>query len=254
MFSSAEMQLIYRVANAPIQMFPYPHILVHDVFPEEFYRELRKHLPPGSAYKSLKAMGRVGSDYSDQRFVLPLTPDEVSMLSEPYRSFWDQTAQWLLGGPFGQILLQKFGPLLAHRFPNPAAVEYHHEALVIQDRTNYKLGPHTDSPAKVLSLLFYLPANASMPHLGTSMYVPKDPSFTCPGGQHHAFAGFVRLLTMPYVPNTLLGFMKTPNAFHGVEPISEPNIERALLLYDVKHQAVAAVPAQPAVPHTRFSF
>ncbi len=57
MFSSAEMQLIYTVANAPIRMFPYPHFLVHDVLPEEFYRELRRHLPPSSAYQSTQDHG-----------------------------------------------------------------------------------------------------------------------------------------------------------------------------------------------------
>ena len=255
MFLSAEMQLIYKFANAPIRMFPYPHVLVHDVFPADFYLELRRHLPPSGAYKSLKAMGRVRSGYPDTRGVLPLTPDEVAALSEPYRSFWDRTARWLLGGPFGQVVLQKFGPLLAQRFENPAAVQFHHEALVVQDRTNYKLGPHTDSPAKIFSLLFYLPADDSMPHLGTSMYLPKDPAFTCPGGPHHQFEGFNRLLTVPYVPNTLFGFLKTPNAFHGVEPIAETNVERALLLYDIKSEDAPAAPSQPEIkPLTQFSF
>jgi hypothetical protein len=255
MFSSAETQLVYKVANAPIQTFPYPHILVRDVFPADFYRALREHLPPANAYKTLKALGRVSGDYADTRVVLPLTPDEVAALAEPYRSFWNETAQWLLGGSFGQIVLQKFRHLLTHRFENPSAIKFHHEALVIQDRTNYSLGPHTDSPAKVLSFLFYLPADDTQAHLGTSMYVPKDPSFTCPGGPHHAFEGFRRLLTVPYLPNTLLAFVKTPNAFHGVEPIAEPNVERALLLYDIKVADVSAVPVQPAAkPHTQFSF
>ncbi len=257
MFSSPEMQLVYRVANAPIQMFPYPHILVQDVFPEDFYGELRRHLPPRTAYKSLKAMGRVGRDYPDTRAVLPLTPHEVAALSEPYRSFWETTASWLLGVgcPFGSIVLQKFAPLLTQRFADPSAVEFHHEVLVVQDRTDYSLGPHTDSPSKVISMLLYLPADASMPHLGTSMYVPKDPSFTCPGGPHYEFDGFNRVLTAPYVPNTLFAFLKTPNAFHGVEPIAEPNVERALLLYDIAVKAVPAAPPEPEIkPRTQFSF
>ncbi len=254
MFSSAEMQLLYKVANAPIESFPYPHILVHDVFPQDFYQQLRSHLPPSSAYKSLKALGRVSGNYAETRSVLPLTPDEVAALPEPYRTFWNETAHWMLGGSFGQIVLQKFGPLLAQRFENPTALEYRHEALVVQDRTKYSLGPHTDSPAKVLSFLFYLPADASMPHLGTSMYLPKDPTLTCPGGPHHSFDKFDRLLTMPYVPNTLFGFMKTPNAFHGVEPIAEPDVERALLLYDIKARNVPADVAPASAALTQFSF
>jgi len=256
MFSSAEMQLLYKVGNAPIQTFPYPHILVHDVFPADFYERLRANLPPRDAYRTLKSLGRVGGDYPDTRGVLPLTPDNVATLPDPCRGFWNETGQWLLGGSFAQVVLNKFGPLLAQRFPNPAAVNFRHEVLVIQDRTNYALGPHTDSPRKVLSFLFYLPGDDSRPHLGTSMYLPKDPSFTCPGGPHHPFEMFHRLLTVPYVPNTLFAFMKTPNAFHGVEPISDPDVERALMLYDIYSGNLPAAQPTPAAtpPRAQFSF
>lgn len=42
------------------------------------------------------------------------------------------------------------------------------------------------------------------------------------------------MLTLPYVPNVLFAFMKTPNSFHGVEPIEEPEVQRDLLLYDIR--------------------
>ena len=255
MFSNAESQLIYKVANAPIRMYPYPHILVHDVFPADFYRTLREHLPPPNAYKTLTSLGRVSGNYPDTRVVLPLTKPAVADLAEPYRGFWDDTSRWLLGGFFGQSVLQKFGPLFGARFANPATVQFQQESLVIQDRTNYSLGPHTDAPRKVVSLLFYLPADASMPHLGTSMYLPRNPSFTCPGGPHYPGTGFQRLLTMPYVPNTLFGFLKTPNSFHGVEPIVEPAVERALMLFDIYAEESMPAPAPaPTKPHTQFSF
>ena len=254
MFSSAETQLIYKVANAPIRLFPYPHILVDDVFPHDYYRLIRDNLPPSSAFKSLKSLGRVSENYPDTRSVLPLTPDDVGGLAEPYRTFWDGFARWLLGGSFGGVVLQKFAPLLAQRFADPVAVDYQHESLIVQDRTNYSLAPHTDSPSKVISFLFYLPADAAMPHLGTSMYVPKDPAFTCAGGPHHAFENFERLLTVPYKPNTLFGFMKTPNAFHGVEPIADRDVERALLLYDIKAKNVPAGATGESRPLTQFSF
>jgi hypothetical protein len=244
MFSSAEHQLAYKVANAPVHVFPYPHIIVHDVFPRDYYSALRRHLPPNNAYKSLQSLGRVSDAYPNTRSVLPLTPNEIAALPHPCRDFWTETAAWLLGSRFANVVLKKFGPFLAQRFDNLAAMRFHHESLVIQDHTHYALGPHTDSPTKVLSFLFYLPEDDSMPHLGTSMYLPKDPAFTCPGGPHHPFERFERLLTVPYVPNTLFAFVKTLNAFHGVEPIAEPNVERALLLYDIKLKN--AVPTSPS--------
>ena len=66
------------------------------------------------------------------------------------------------------------------------------------------------------------------------MYTPIDNNFTCEGGPHHKFHQFKLLKTAPYKPNTLFGFFKTNNSFHGVEPIKE-NIRRDLLIYDVQY-------------------
>jgi len=64
--------------------------------------------------------------------------------------------------------------------------------------------------------------------------VPKDRRFTCPGGPHHRFDGFDRMLTMPYLPNSLFAFFKTKNSFHGVEPVNDAGAQRNLLLYDLR--------------------
>lgn len=260
MSSDVNLHVLYKVANAPISPFPFPHIYVRDVFPGDFYRELRARLPPAESFKDLKALGRVGSGYPDTRLVMPVTRENVQALAEPLRSFWDELAQWLLGG-FGQMVLAKFAQFLNQRFGDIRKMEFYDEALVVQDYTSYSLGPHTDSPQKVLSFLFYLPADDSLAHLGTSIYVPKDPGFTCPGGPHHRFEMFERMVTMPFVPNALFAFLKTPNSFHGVEPIKETNIRRDLLLYDVKvnnppelRQQAPAATHPAASPVSNFTF
>jgi hypothetical protein len=245
MSSSAELQALYRIANATIRPFPYPHIYVRDVFPEDYYRELRANLPPRDAYTSLKQLGRVGESYPDSRFVLPLEPEVLDNLAEPLRRFWGGLGNWLYGPTFGQLILGKFRPMLEQRFSGAAGLQFVNEALLVQDYSTYMLGPHTDSPSKVMSFLFYLPEDDSLKNLGTSIYVPKNRSFTCAGGPHHPFDQFDRMLTMPYMPNSLFAFLKTPNAFHGVEPISEP-VRRDLLLFDLKVKTPAKAATPPA--------
>jgi hypothetical protein len=160
-------------------------------------------------------------------------------------------------------MVAKFGVYLQQRFQDLQAQRFFDEALIVRDRTQYSLGPHTDATNKVLSFLFYLPPDASMAHLGTSLYVPRDPRFTCPGGPHHGFELFRRVHTMEYLPNTLFAFMKTPDSFHGVEPITQPDVQRDLLLYDIKvaqpQQGVQAQPPGAAAasgdaPRIKFSF
>ena len=232
MSSDARLHVLYKAANAPIHAFPFPHIYVRDVFPEDYYRQLRAALPPAETYKTLRALGRVGPTYSDKRFVIPITKENAQAMAEPFRSFWTELADWMLV-EFGTVMLSKFEPFLQQRFGNGTTLGCYNEALLIQDWTTYSLGPHTDTPRKVLSFLFYLPADDSLARLGTSIYVPKQPDFQCSGGPHHPFEMFDRVTTMPYLPNTLFAFIKSNKSFHGVEPITEGNVRRDLLLFDI---------------------
>jgi hypothetical protein len=245
MSSSAELTAAYAIGNAPIQVFPFPHIYVRDVFPREYYEEIRRRLPPAELLQPITQARNVRGPY-DERFVLGLTPEDLARLPEPYRAFWTELARWMVGGRFAQLVLGKFAPFIEQRFQGMSGVQFTDEALLVEDRTRYALGPHTDTPLKVLSMLFYLPADESQSHLGTSIYVPKDPGFVCEGGPHHPFERFDRMVTMPFLPNSLFAFLKTANSFHGVEPIRDGGVRRHLLLYDVRlARAPAQVPAAP---------
>lgn len=261
MYSDVSLHVLYKIANAPINLFPYPHIYVRDVFPPDFYRELRAHLPPAEAYKNLKALNRVGGNYADTRLVMEVTPENVQGLPDPTRSFWATIAQWMLGGAVGQVSISRFAEFLGQRFGDLRQTRFYDEALLVRDCTTYSLGPHTDAPEKVLSFLFYLPPDAALARLGTSIYVPKEPGFTCPGGPHYGFERFDRMTTMPFVPNSLFAFLKTHNSFHGVEPLREAGVRRDLLLYDIKvanptelGRQQAAPIGQAASPTSKFTF
>ena len=249
MSSAAQLNMLYRIGNAPVNPFPFPHIYVRDVFPAAFYADLLRHLPPRDAFSPLSAVRPMSSDLYDQtRSVLILSPEHVGRLAEPYRAFWESVAVMLLNGRLGDLLFGKFGQLIQGRFQAQPGADFYDEALLVQDSQNYTLGPHTDSPTKVLAFLFYLPEDDSRPHLGTSIYVPKDRGFTCPGGPHYTFDRFDRMLTMPYVPNTLFGFLKTGHSFHGVEPVTEEGIRRNLLLYDIRVRPQPAAKSPSANP------
>ena len=66
------------------------------------------------------------------------------------------------------------------------------------------------------------------------MYRPKDPSFVCWGGPHHDYDKFDNVATVEFMPNRLLAFPKTERSFHGVEPIKRPNVDRPLLINNVR--------------------
>lgn len=255
MYSAAELQLAYKVGNAPFSMFPFPHFCINDVFPAEFYQRLQAMLPDPGAMRPIEEV-RAVKGYKE-RFVLGLKEKHLATLPEDKRKFWLEVAGWLVGSNFRSLVLTKFQPFIGQRFAGRSNVELYDEALLVQDVTNYRLKPHTDSPRKVVTLLFYLPADDSQKHLGTSIYLPEDPGFTCEGETHHERSKFALLHTNPFLPNTLFAFFKTNNSFHGVEPVADPDCRRWLLLYDIYERPAATVQpaAAPVVaPKLKFTF
>lgn len=240
MYSGVEQHVIYQIANAPVREHPFPHMSVDSVFPQDFYAKLRGHWPAASSLVSLSETGRVyGAKYAE-RLILTLTAEDIERLPPGRREFWSEFAAWFLGHGLFDALMLKFDRYVQARFGEHLEdrVRFFADALVIKDLSNYSLGPHTDNPRKVLALVFYCPDNAERRHLGTSIYVPKDPAFRCKGGPHYDHALFTRAATMEYRPNSLFAFFKTDRSFHGVERITDSNVERDLLLYDVRAQMV----------------
>jgi len=256
MSTAAELQMLYRIGNAPVNPFPFPHFYVRDVFPADFYADLLRHIPPREALAPASEVPAAGTASGEARRALILDQPSVAKLAEPLRSFWAQTAQMLLDGSLGHLLMSKFAQTVETRFAGQTNLQFGDEALLVQDAQHYAAGPHTDAPSKVFSLLFYLAPDDSKPHLGTSIYVPKEVGFTCPGGPYHPVERFHRMLTMPYAANTVFGFVKTPNAFHGVEAVTEADARRTLLLYDIRVRIpqAAQAPQSPAGPAAQFKF
>ena len=240
----------YRIANAPVQPYPYAHFYLRDVFPQDFYAELQRQLPDAQALDRLGQWGRAQG--YPERSIMKLGGERPAALSEAQHLFWRRLAQWAFSGRLGSLVLGKFNAIVEQRLKDMADMEVSDELLLVHDRTRYSLGPHTDSPVKVVSLLFYLPADERLAQYGTSIYLPKDPGFTCPGGPHHGFEGFDRLATMPFVPNSLFGFVKTDNSFHGVEPFLATGAGRWLLLYDLRLHRAETPAAPPPATGVRF--
>jgi hypothetical protein len=200
--------LAYKIANAPIKSFPFPHIYVENVFPNKFYTSLLDCLPAAHDYKGVdgKYKGRTFHDGD-----LPIL--------EPLRSQnWVDIATF----PFKAQIGKKWGTT-----PRCST-----DLRLVLDGENYSIGPHTDAKFKILSFLFYLPNLTTTEDLGTSIYLPRNQEFRCEGGPHYPHEGFVEIYRAPFRSNSLLAFFKTDFSFHGVEPITIP-CRRDVLLWNL---------------------
>lgn len=224
MFSDVHKHVGQKLANVKIDNHPYPHFVIDNIFPDEFYKELLKNPIPKNDLVNLVESKRVGSGYSGARYVVNLDPS-MPTLSYELRSLYENFAKWL-HYYFKNMLLNKFN------LPTNNILA---DALYTKDYQTYSLGPHTDKITKVLTCLIYLPTDNSLSQYGTTIYTPKDKTFTCAGGPHHKRKDFDIFKTIEFVPNRMFCFQKTNNSFHGVEPV-DSDVERTLLIFDLQRE------------------
>ena len=238
MLTETETHLAYKIANAEIKLFPFPHIYLENVFPLDFYKNILDNLPRADDMLPIESVRPV-KGYKE-RFVLELNDEHLKTLPDSKNNFWKKLKQMLVDDArFGNLVFSKFESFISKRFGDKKNLKFFSESLLVEDTTNYALGPHTDSPRKVITMLFYLPADTSQAHLGTSIYIPNDPEFKCAGGPHYGREGFTRVHTNPFLPNSLFAFVKSDKSFHGVERLLDPDSRRWLLLYDIYVQTDA---------------
>ena len=104
-------------------------------------------------------------------------------------------------------------------------VPHETDVRLVRDNPGFSLGPHTDDPKKLVSLIFYIEGGP-----GTSLYVPKKEGFTSDGLSHLDPKDFEKVKECLPEPNSMCGFRRTDKSFHGVELVTQARIT---LLYNI---------------------
>lgn len=217
--------VVARLRECEVVLDPYPHYFLDHVFPEEYYQALLRHLPSSNVYENLFEVTTLKLDHFRHRDQRDLVDGWTESLPPKYKEFWDDFNDWFLGPDLAKAVLHSFAEQLRARFGDENSwPEVSVESQLIRHRAGYFLGPHSDLHTKLVVLLVYLPPDESAAHLGTSIYRPKDPNFSCPNSAHYPFEDFVRVATAPYKPNSLLAFVRSDFSFHGLEPLSEQDV------------------------------
>lgn len=208
-----------------IQDWPYSHCCESGVFGPELYKQILENRPEPSELSQIGEVRGAKMKKYPERFCF-LVGDWFcrKRLPEHKRTFWREFTNGICRGDFAREALRAFGV--------GSGMSLGNEIYLVRDSAGYSLGPHTDTPKKVISVIFYLADDDSHPEFGTSVYVPKGP-MTDPTGKHHDRDGFTLVKTAPYAPNSMFAFKRTDNSFHGVEPVTG---HRWALLYDIQRK------------------
>jgi hypothetical protein len=232
-----------KLKTSPVVTEPFSHMIIEDIFPKDFYKEILAHVPKRDQFISQANSAFPKLRKYDKRLEFKLTPDRISELPEEQFSFWNDMCEWLLGQDLVEFLLEKFSSELKQRFQieDLASLEPHPVACINRDLTGYSLGPHTDAPKKMFVLLFYLPKNEEHAHLGTSIFAPKEDGLTDKSGAHFCFDGFDEVDCIPNKPNSMMLCCWNDQSWHGVKKILEEGIERDTLMYNLNDQRLETI-------------
>ncbi|HKU75052.1 MAG TPA: hypothetical protein VJR02_14160 [Pyrinomonadaceae bacterium] len=213
-----------RLREAQVSLDPYPHFVLDSVFPDEYYRALLENLPSSTSYQNLYKVTTLKLDHFRHRDQRDMSEGWTNELPAEQKEFWDDFDSWFLGEDMAQAVLKTFPDQMRARF-GEAWPSVSVESQLIRHRPGYFLGPHSDLHTKLVVLLIYLAPNENTSHLGTSLYRPKDPDFTCPNSTHYQFEDFIKVKTAPYKPNSMLAFFRSDISFHGLDPLAESDVQ-----------------------------
>lgn len=219
---------IYRkIQNVDIEDSPTPHFVIEDVFSSEDYEKIMANIPSRSLYCPMDEIGWTTG--ASHREVFHYRDDFLGMLPAENERFMRSFFEVVRNVDLMNIAATRFAPWIPELASGDCADKFALEAFLTKDFEGYKISPHSDHPDRVLTLMFYLPRTDECVDSGTSLYVPRDVGFECPGPNCHPFEKFEEVSRVPFKPNTLFGFVKTRTSFHGVSPLPSAGIDRDIL-------------------------
>ena len=235
-------EILKRIKMSKVNTEPFPYTFIENLFPDSYYKNLLEYFPKANQMISLEESGRAHSKDKNtpyaNRMITLFNNERFDKFRGEQRIFWDEFSKLICSKEFIQEIIEKFKPWCSNRLgtllDQTGYIKVSSDALIASDHTGYSINPHTDLPHRLLTFLFYLPKNASLKELGTSIYSHQNPQFESTGSRHYKLEGFNEVARIPFLPNSLLMFIRNNRSFHGVKPIVQEGIRRNLLINNLR--------------------
>lgn len=224
-----------RFAETPVITQPFPHLVIEDIFPEEFYQKIQANWP------EIHHFLEDGSN-----FILPVTKgcNEECNLEYKNKMFWRLFGEVIVNRYIKPRIIEKFAPYfhlkLAMKNFDPKNLnrienffECRLDCLKMQ-KYFYAIGPHIDQLNVYAPILIYLPETNDQPDFGTSFYYgPDNPN---PNEIYYKAPYSLKFAKKTvYKRNTLVTFLQSPRSWHSVEPIKNTNYLRRVYVSVIFH-------------------
>jgi hypothetical protein len=211
----------HRVFNTIlVEDEPTQHFYCDYIWPTDVYGQMLRLLPAPELYTPLNLKEWVnaqGVSTRDRCFL----PEVLVCLDSERASFWRQMWLAFTANSFKRLIFSKFRKDIGLRLGLPQENVEDSEVFVscsiLRDIEDYRIGPHPDGWPGIVTMQFYLPADASQEDLGTSFYREL------PWSQRPIRGRYEEIRRMPFKPNSGYAFvvndLPSRRSLHGRELI-----------------------------------
>jgi hypothetical protein len=241
-FDAVSERVLAQLRGATIEQVPFPHLVLTEAFPPEYYKTIVENLPPATSFgrAAYPGTGSFTSRYGGQP-----TDSQGADHHGRVLTHWSvtpalaQLASFFSGEAFSRALLDRFSdpgsghngpaiPLAKHEVFAGTNRGYRCTYALHQDPPGYEISPHVDNPAKIVTFLWYIDDDANSP-CGTLLCSPKpgvyasslltgDYAAARREGRPGLWMDWDNFDIVKEVcgPNVLLAFPPSDVSFHGV--------------------------------------
>ena len=224
--------LIHTIEDTDAAEEPYCHYYLENAFPPDVYEDILDHLPEPEAYRPLNLKEWSRADGQSTRDRLFLSEEGIADLPKETREFWHSIASALTSESLKRVIFAKLAKDIALRFDLTMSevpdMKAYPRAVLMRDTEGYRIKPHPDGTNRIVTMLYYLPRDASQRDLGTSVYIRQ------PWTKRMFEKKFKEVARFPFMPNSSCAFVvnRLPDktSWHGRELISADAGVRNLIL------------------------
>ena len=220
-----------KIRRAKLHTSPFPHLVIENVFPQEFYAHACSLWPKQAVMKKRGERG-VLCPTASGAFDTELTDAE--------KTFWAHFSDVVVNRYIKPKVADRLLPYInlidglesydARYFDKSTdLLNSRHDAL-ISDTDHFNTKAHLDSANVMAKILIYMPSDKTHPEFGTALYSSKPAKSASSLKETIAQTSLGLAKMLPYKPNTLVVILRTPNSWHGVEKIVPitPEYERRI--------------------------
>ena len=227
---------LYHLRSSTVRTYPYPHFYGAGAFDETTLSEMHQFWPSAGQLKSIATTSRVSRGRYEERNIISIESLAKTLPENGAAyNFWSSIGAAMGSDEFVCELLEWLWPDIKRTRDLPETISIFPDLILTEDSVGYAIGPHTDSPNRLVTILFYVPENEGSVDTGTSIYVPKASSaISGMSAIHRRHDEFYNVFTAPFSPNSFFGFVVGPNSYHGVEPIKTLTTSRRQIQLSIR--------------------